>query len=416
VSTATVSRVLAGQGRARPETRDRVVAAARDLGYRPSGVARSLRQRATRTIGLIVTDIENPFFPQLVRAVEDAARELGYAILLCNADDDPERESGYLELLVDRWVDGVVIAASSLGGRHREWLADAPAADRPRQLRRARPGPLDGRLRQPGRRRPRGVAPARAGPPPVRGPARRHATSTGRPGSRGTGGDGGRRRGERRVRVAVGDAGVGGWRAGGGRGARGAIPADRDRRLQRPDGDRGDAGVRAAGRRVPGDVSVVGFDDVDLAAYVDPPLTTVAQATSEMGRWAVTRLADELAARSAARAGAEVGAVAAAATEADGGNGHLGSDALAPANLVLPVSLRVRSRRVRPLAEGAGRGLGSGSDDRRHPARRPVRWLARRPARAASVIRARTAARFRHAEHPRPSRTSDAAAAAISRS
>ena len=119
VSTATVSRVLTGQGRARPETRDRVVAAARDLGYRPSGVARSLRQRATRTIGLIVTDIENPFFPQLVRAVEDAARELGYAILLCNADDDPERESGYLELLVDRWVDGVVIAASSLGGRHR---------------------------------------------------------------------------------------------------------------------------------------------------------------------------------------------------------------------------------------------------------------------------------------------------------
>src|SRR6185436_19407451 len=99
--------------------------------------------------------------------------------------------------------------------------------------------------------------------------------------------------------------------------------------------------VRAAGRRVPGDVSVVGFDDVDLAAYVDPPLTTIAQATSEMGRWAVTRLAEELAARSAARAGAEVGAVA-AATETEGGDGHLGSDALAPANLVLPVSLRVR--------------------------------------------------------------------------
>ena len=94
VSTATVSRVLAGHGRARPETRERVFAAARDLGYRPSGVARSLRQRATRTLGLIVTDIENPFFPQLVRAVEDAARDLGYAILLCNADDDPEREVG----------------------------------------------------------------------------------------------------------------------------------------------------------------------------------------------------------------------------------------------------------------------------------------------------------------------------------
>ncbi|HEY8846050.1 MAG TPA: LacI family DNA-binding transcriptional regulator, partial [Candidatus Limnocylindrales bacterium] len=126
VSTATVSRVLSGGGGARDETRDRVLVAARELGYRPSGVARSLRQRATRTLGLIVTDIENPFFPELVRTVEDAAREMGYAILLCNASDDPEREAGYLELLVDRWVDGVVIAASSLGVRHREWLLAAP--------------------------------------------------------------------------------------------------------------------------------------------------------------------------------------------------------------------------------------------------------------------------------------------------
>ncbi|HEX5824827.1 MAG TPA: LacI family DNA-binding transcriptional regulator, partial [Candidatus Limnocylindrales bacterium] len=125
VSTATVSRVLSGGGGARDETRERVLSAARELGYRPSGVARSLRQRATRTLGLIVTDIENPFFPELVRSVEDAAREEGYAILLCNASDDPGREAGYLELLVDRWVDGVVIAASNLGVRHREWLLAA---------------------------------------------------------------------------------------------------------------------------------------------------------------------------------------------------------------------------------------------------------------------------------------------------
>ena len=126
VSTATVSRVLAGLGGARPATRERVLAAARELGYRPSGVARSLKLRPTRTLGLIVTDIENPFFPELVRAVEDAARDLGYALLLCNAADDPEREGAYLDLLVERRVDGVVIAASSLGRRHREWLAAAP--------------------------------------------------------------------------------------------------------------------------------------------------------------------------------------------------------------------------------------------------------------------------------------------------
>ena len=126
VSTATVSRVLGGVGRARPETRERVLTAARELGYRPSGVARSLKLRSTHTLGLIITDIENPFFPELVRAVEDAARDQGYAILLCNAADDPEREASYLDLLVDRRVDGVIIAASSLGVRHREWLAEPP--------------------------------------------------------------------------------------------------------------------------------------------------------------------------------------------------------------------------------------------------------------------------------------------------
>ena len=126
VSTATVSRVLAGVGRARPETEARVLAAARELDYRPSGVARSLKRQTTETLGLIVTDIENPYFPELVRAVEDAARAEGYAILLCNAADDPEREAGYLELLVERRVDGLIIAASSLGGRHAEWLAAPP--------------------------------------------------------------------------------------------------------------------------------------------------------------------------------------------------------------------------------------------------------------------------------------------------
>jgi DNA-binding LacI/PurR family transcriptional regulator len=74
-------------------------------------------------------------------------------------------------------------------------------------------------------------------------------------------------------------------------------------------------------------VNVVGFDDVDLAAYVDPPLTTVAQATTEMGRWAVTRLTDELADRAASRAG---------------GNGAARDGLGEAAHVVLPVSLRVR--------------------------------------------------------------------------
>ena len=88
VSTATVSRVLAGVGSPRPVTAAAVKSAADELGYRPSGVARSLRMQRTRTLGLIVTDIANPFFPELVKAADDRARELGYSILLGTAAYD----------------------------------------------------------------------------------------------------------------------------------------------------------------------------------------------------------------------------------------------------------------------------------------------------------------------------------------
>jgi LacI family transcriptional regulator len=109
VSTATVSRVLSGLGRASEATQARVLEAARDLGYRPSEVARSLKRRSTQTIGLIITDIENPYFPQLVRSVEDAARAAGYTVLLCNAADDPDREAAYLELLP---IGGSMVSSS----------------------------------------------------------------------------------------------------------------------------------------------------------------------------------------------------------------------------------------------------------------------------------------------------------------
>jgi len=143
------------------------------------------------------------------------------------------------------------------------------------------------------------------------------------------------------VTVAIGEAGV----AGGERAAAEALAADPHLTAIVAYNDLMAIGamraVRATGRRVPADVSVVGFDDVDLAGYVDPPLTTIAQATSEMGRWAVTRLADELAARGAARSGTEAPA-SEATTAAPDGEGRNVSDGPGPAHLVLPVSLRVR--------------------------------------------------------------------------
>ena len=109
------------------------MAAVDELGYRPSGVARSLRMRRTRTLGLIVTDIQNPFFPELVQAADDAARDIGYSILLGSAAYDEHRAMHYLDLMVDRRVDGMIIASSQLSEASWQWLLPVAGAGRRRE-------------------------------------------------------------------------------------------------------------------------------------------------------------------------------------------------------------------------------------------------------------------------------------------
>ena len=109
VSSATVSRVLANKPHVSEETRKRVLAAVEELGYQPSQVARSLRVQRSKIIGLIISDIQNPFFTSLVRAVEDIAHERQYAVLLCNSDEDIEKETLYVNLMYAERVAGVVI-------------------------------------------------------------------------------------------------------------------------------------------------------------------------------------------------------------------------------------------------------------------------------------------------------------------
>jgi LacI family transcriptional regulator len=338
VSTATVSRVLSGSGPARPETRERVLLAARELEFRPSLVARSLKQRATRTLGLIVTDIENPYFPQLVRAVEDAANAEGYAILLCNADEDAQREATYLDVLVERRVDGLIVAASTIATRQRSWLASAPLPvvlvntivrnlDLPSVASDNRGG---GRLAarhllEAGHRRfgyllppPRNLdAPERlAG-------VRDELRAAGLPRPAALEGAGATADGIRpQLTIAGGAPTV----AGGEEAMTELIAGDRPPTAVLAYNDLMAIGalraIRRSGRRVPRDVSLVGFDDVAFAAYVEPPLTTVRQETAEMGRWAVARLTERLADRS----------------DAANGTGDRG-----PARrLVLPVHLEIR--------------------------------------------------------------------------
>jgi DNA-binding LacI/PurR family transcriptional regulator len=110
VSTATVSRVLADKPHVRQEVKARVMEVVKKLNYRPNRVARSLRARKSTIIGLIVSDIENPFFQQVSRAVEDAAHEQGYSVMLCNNDEDPDKEQRYLHLIRDESLAGVILS------------------------------------------------------------------------------------------------------------------------------------------------------------------------------------------------------------------------------------------------------------------------------------------------------------------
>lgn len=110
VSTATVSRVLANNAPIKAETRKRVLEAVARLNYRPNLIARSLRAQKSTKIGLVVSDIRNPFFTAIGRAVEDAAYEQGYSVLMCNTDENPEKEELYLNLLYDENVAGVIFS------------------------------------------------------------------------------------------------------------------------------------------------------------------------------------------------------------------------------------------------------------------------------------------------------------------
>ncbi|GAB2486695.1 LacI family DNA-binding transcriptional regulator [Nocardiopsis aegyptia] len=108
-SIATVSRVLGGTRTVGAQADRKVRAAAERLGYRPNQVARALRSRSTGTIGLVLPQITNPFFPMLVRGVEHALHSRGRGLLIADCDDDPELEASRISALLDRQVDALLV-------------------------------------------------------------------------------------------------------------------------------------------------------------------------------------------------------------------------------------------------------------------------------------------------------------------
>ena len=296
VSTATVSRILSGASTSRPATVAAVRAAVEELDYRPSSIARSLKTRMTKTLGLIVTDVHNPFFPELVAAVESAAWEHGFRIILCNGARDPRREADYLALLQDGRVDGLIVAAGHLTDGYAAQLARSAVPVVIVNSGRADLGV------------PTIVSDNRAGGrlaaehllglghthlAVVTGPIEAADSVDRVRGALDALASAGIGRDEVPVVLGFGAPGAGGQSVG-------------ELLAERPDitalicyndvtAIEVVRALRAMGRRVPGEISVVGFDDIDAAAWVEPPLTTVIQQKREMGYWAVRRLVETIA-------------------------------------------------------------------------------------------------------------------------
>ncbi len=116
VSVSTASRALANHPRISAATRARVQRAAAELGYTPSAIARSLVKQETRTLGVVTTDVSDPYAAEVVKAVEDAAGAAGYQLLLATSHGQPQREIAAVQMLRERRVDGIIVI-SSRGGR-----------------------------------------------------------------------------------------------------------------------------------------------------------------------------------------------------------------------------------------------------------------------------------------------------------
>jgi LacI family transcriptional regulator len=297
VSKATVSRVLNdradGVG---PETRLRVKEVMRRLDFAPSGAARDLATGKSRCIGLVIPDIIDPFAPLMIRGIEAALRGLGYGLFLCDSENDPEHEKEQLGLLAERRVEGVILNPALSGDASQLELLE----------RRSVPYVLLDRGVEAGRSDPGVYTDNRAGARMgveylLSGGARRLAFLNGPEGLsvsrlREAGVEDAFRaavldvatiaRGSGDYTVESGERFVDGLLEGGrSRPTFDAVFAANDRMAI--------GAVRALSRRgvdVPGTVEVVGFDDIELASLVEPPLTTVAQPAFEMGRQAARML------------------------------------------------------------------------------------------------------------------------------
>ncbi len=295
VSAMTVSRVLNNKGDVSAETRQRVREIVRQLDYRPSGVARGLVTQRTGTLGLVVPDVANPFFSGVARGAEDQAYAEGYSVLLCNTNEDPQREVAILRSLEEKRVDGLVLCSSRLDEKIlRSLLERHPAAV---LVNRRLEGDSVGvvladdeagcremtkLLLQAGHRAIAFLA----------GPAVSYSGQQ-------------RTRGYRAALVAAGLPYNSAWVRHCSAFVEGGLVAARDLLIAYPEltalvcyNDLVAVGALQAcaelGRQVPGDLAVAGFDDIPLVDRITPALTTCHVPRYDMGAQAMRLLLDRI--------------------------------------------------------------------------------------------------------------------------
>jgi LacI family transcriptional regulator len=294
VSKTTVSHVLSGNRPVSSDTRFRVEAAVAELGYRPDGIARSLRTRRTHMVALIIPDITNPFYPILSRGLEHALDGRGYRTFICSSDGDSGRELDFLAEVFDRRVDGIVLDSFHIsvddvrsvtrGQVPVVWIGGTP---------RAHPG----------------VDSVRSDDEHGAFEATMHLVERGHraiamvDGPEGSGTS--RRDGYLRALSQSGIQPVplqpvrSDWtRVGGAATLPRLLSASPPPTAVFCSNDRTAIGVIDAARErtldVPGDLAVVGFDDIEEAAMTTPPLTTVRNPAFETGEAAGTLLGDRM--------------------------------------------------------------------------------------------------------------------------
>ena len=323
VSAMTVSRVINDKGDVSEETRHRVLKVIERVGYRPSGIARGLATRRTGTFGLVIPDVANPFFADVARGAEEVAYAHGYNVFLCNTDEDPDRELAVLGSLDEKQVDGLVLCSSRLSEDelHKVVSRHASFVLVNRRLVGARAHSVLLDDEQGGRlatqhllrmgRRTVGL---------VVGPETSHSGHL-------------RAKGYRAALAAAGLPYYADW-------VRSCVPVvDGGRRasLELLDTHPEVTGLvcyndlvavgalqaaKELGRRVPGDVAIVGHDDILLAGLVTPALTTCSVPRQDLGAQAVHLLLQQL-----------------------------DSSAEPPRDIILPTELVVRASAPEPQAE-----------------------------------------------------------------